>query len=122
MKAIPAILLPPPPAAAAQAAAAPAQQAQTPSSGSTGAGPLRSAAQAVSAVLPKPKAPAADVTADNGGPVQNIVRESKKFTPKAIGDSPILFGNGQGADNGIRGWGSALKKLGIGGNDADTGK
>jgi hypothetical protein len=81
--------------------------------GGTGTGaqsPLPAAPQAVSAVLPTPKA-------NNSGPALNITRDSKKFTPESTGNSPILFENGSGVDNGIRGWGSALKKLGIGGGD-----
>jgi hypothetical protein len=63
--------------------------------------------------------PTADVP-DNGGPTLNITRDSKKFTPKSIGDSTILFGSGAGADNGIRGWGDALNKLGIGGGEESS--
>jgi hypothetical protein len=89
-----------------------------------------SVVQALNAVVPKPQAQPAvdpeptpqvqtkDVTPDNSGPAnQNITRDSKKYTPRSTGgDSSILFGTGTpGADKGIRGWGAALKKLGIGG-------
>ena len=70
-------------------------------------------------MLPTPKAPLAVVPDNSRAANRNIIRDSKKFTPQSIGDSPILFGTGTpGADNGIRGWGSALKKLGIGGGDS----
>jgi hypothetical protein len=54
---------------------------------------------------------------NNNGPQLNVQRTSEKFTPKGIGsDNPLLFGSGNsGVDNGIRGWGDALKKMGIGG-------
>jgi hypothetical protein len=54
---------------------------------------------------------------------QNEVRDSGKFTPKPI----VLFGSGSGknaADNGMRGYGDMLKKLGLNGGDtagADAG-
>jgi hypothetical protein len=54
---------------------------------------------------------------DNGGPNLNVSRASQKFTPKSFGDSPILFDSGKGADNGIRGWGNALKSIGLGGGE-----
>jgi hypothetical protein len=82
--------------------------------GGTGAqSPQSFAPQAVSAVLPTPKA-------DNSGPALNITRDSKKFTPELTGNSPILLESGTGVDNGIRGWGSALKKLGIGGGEESS--
>jgi hypothetical protein len=129
LSAIPALL----PSSSTMTTAATAAPEET-STPTTGSGPVRSlvnavtsalpgggagaqspqslAPQAVSAVLPTPKA-------DNSGPALNITRDSKKFTPESIGNSnsPILFGNGSGVDNGIRGWGSALKKLGIDGGD-----
>jgi hypothetical protein len=61
---------------------------------------------------------------DKGGPDLNVSRVSEKFTPKGIDGDPILFGSGTpGVDNGIRGWGDGLKKLGIGGGEegADAG-
>jgi hypothetical protein len=68
---------------------------------------------------------AAATTPDTGrANVQNEQRNSQKFTPKGIDGNPILFGSGTpGVDNGIRGWGDGLKKLGIGGSDdsADAG-
>jgi hypothetical protein len=62
-------------------------------------------------------------TPDNSGAAnRNIIRNSKKFTPESIGKSPILFGTGTpGVDNGIRGWGAALNKLGIGGGGDSSG-
>jgi hypothetical protein len=89
--------------------------------------------QKASAADPKPQAqPAAalateagqqtktDTTADNSGAgAQDVSRSSRKFTPGSIGNTPVLFGAGTpSADNGIRGWGSSLKKLGIGGGDS----
>jgi hypothetical protein len=60
-------------------------------------------------------------TPDNSGPKLNVARASEKFSPESIGKSPILFGTGTpGVDNGIRGWGDGLKKLGIGGGDASS--
>ena len=52
-----------------------------------------------------------------------ITSYSEKFTPKGIGDDPLLLGGGTpGVDNGIRGYGDALKKLGIGGGgDSSSG-
>jgi hypothetical protein len=71
--------------------------------------------------LPKFEGATAPVEVDNSGQSsQNIIRDSKKFTPESIGTSPILFGSTSGADNGIRGWGSALKKLGIGGGEESS--
>ena len=90
----------------------------------------------VSAAEPKPKAqPAAtsapdperpgeqtktDTTPDNSGAgSQNVSRSSRKFTPGSIGDTSVLFGAGTpSADDGMRGWASSLKKLGIGGGDS----
>jgi hypothetical protein len=62
-------------------------------------------------------------TPDNSGAAsQNITRTSQKFEPTKLGESPFLFGSGgQSVDNGIRGWGEGLKKLGIGGADAPSG-
>jgi hypothetical protein len=86
--------------------------------GGTGTGaqsPQSFAPQAVSAVLPTPKA-------DNSGPALNITRDSQKFTPGSTGNSPILFGTAnRGVDNGMPGWQSALKKLGLGGGEQSPG-
>jgi hypothetical protein len=47
-----------------------------------------------------------------------ITSYSEKFSPKGIGDNPLLFGSGNGgADNGMPGWQSALKSIGMGGGD-----
>jgi len=64
-----------------------------------------------------PEATPKEAAPDNSGPSnQNITRDSKKYTPETVGESPILFGTGTpGVDNGIRGWADGLKKLGIGG-------
>ena len=46
----------------------------------------------------------------------NVSRVSEKFTPKGIGDNPLLLGGGgQNAGEGMRGYGSLLKKVGLGG-------
>jgi len=131
--------------AAATLASAPEDQTQDSSAGLVGtASPLRPVSQTVTGILPNRATAAAaaeataapeaqpvegdDVTATAGAPggsgasTQNITRESPRFSPQSRGDSPILFGTGApGVDNGIRGWGSALKKLGIGGGDAAGG-
>lgn len=44
-----------------------------------------------------------------------------KFTPKVFGDSPILFGSNNSGQEGMRGYGKFLKKLGIGGGDSGEG-
>ena len=64
-----------------------------------------------------PKSEPQATPGDNGGPNLNVSRVSQKFTPKSFGDSPILFDSGKGADNGIRGWGKALKSIGLGGGE-----
>ena len=49
---------------------------------------------------------------------QSTQSYSASFAPKQV----VLFGSGGGknaADNGIRGWGGMLKKLGIGGSGSD---
>jgi hypothetical protein len=58
---------------------------------------------------------------DNKKPI--VTSYSQKFTPKGIGDNPLLYGSGgNGVDNGISGWGSMLKKIGLGGGgDAGAG-
>ncbi len=69
----------------------------------------------------EPKVESVAATTDNGGSnQQNVTRNSNKYTPKAIGDNPLLFGSGTpGVDNGIRGWGSMLKKAGLGGGEGE---
>jgi len=71
--------------------------------------------------LPKVELPKVDPPA-NSGPKLNVSRLSEKFTPAGVGGIPILFGGGTaGVDNSIRGYGDALKKLGINGGGEDTG-
>ena len=139
LSAIPAYLISRPPAATAGAQnIAPAQarlveQSAPASTPPTGSNPV----QKFVASLPKaftppapqvftppappkeePKVEAAATPGDNGGPKLNVSRLSEKFTPKGIGDNPLLFGGGTpGVDNGIRGWGSALKSIGLGGGE-----
>jgi hypothetical protein len=103
------------------------------------AGPVRSLVNAVTSALPKPNAkpapaPAAvpqveqqeitqtaDVPDNSGSNSQNLTRESQKFEPTKRGEAPwLLNGGGSGADNGIRGWGKMLNKLGIGGGGEDS--
>jgi hypothetical protein len=68
-----------------------------------------------------PKIEAAATPGDNSSSnLQNIVRDSTKATPteRLGGDSSSPFwlqNGGAGVDNGIRGWGDALKKIGLGG-------
>ena len=71
---------------------------------------------------------AAATPGDNSGSnLQNVVRGSTKATPtdRLGGDSSSPFwlqNGGNGADNGIAGWGSMLKKIGLGGGgDAGAG-
>ena len=40
-----------------------------------------------------------------------------KFTPKVLSGAPILFGSSNSGQEGMRGYGNFLKKLGIGGGD-----
>ena len=97
---------------------------------STQGGPVRSLVNAVSSALPKlnakpaPEAvpqveeitPTADVPDNSRSGSQNVIRDSLRFTPESNGKAPFLLGSGgPGVDNSIRGWGSALKKLGLGG-------
>jgi hypothetical protein len=120
---------PPAPLAAAREATVDPTTTSTPSGGQAGSG--RQLVQAVRAALPNPAPQAAPqveidqtvTTPDNSGAAnRNIIRNSKKFTPESIGKSPILFGTGTpGVDNGIRGWGAALNKLGIGGGGDSSG-
>ena len=103
---------------------------------STQGGPVRSLVNAVSSALPKPNAkpapeavpqveeitPTADVPDNSGSGSQNVIRDSLRFTPESNGKSPFLLGSGGPAvDNSIRGWGSALKKLGLGGGESPSG-
>jgi hypothetical protein len=75
----------------------------------------------------EPKIEAAASPGDNSGPRLNVTTDSTKATPtdRHGGDSSSPFwlqNGGSGADNGIRGWGSMLKKAGLGGgSDAGTG-
>jgi hypothetical protein len=136
LSAIPALLanprtVVPTPTVAAARIAAPEQQIQAPSGSGN---PVLSAVQGVSAALPKLQAqpapeavPQVDPTAttpdNSGAATQNITRNSKKYTPESIGNSPILFGTGTpGVNNGISGWGEGLKKLGIGGAPSGAAK
>ncbi len=88
----------------------------TPTTPTTGASPLTSVAPVVDEeeVTPTP-------TDNSGADSQNIVRDSKKFTPESIGNSPILFGSGTPGGEGMRGYGSFLKKLGLGGEQSPGG-
>ena len=66
--------------------------------------------------------PTADVPGNSGTNSQNLTRASQRFEPTTLADSPFLFGSGgQGADNGIRGWGEALNRLGLGGGEQPSG-
>ena len=73
-----------------------AQARVAPESGSSsttptiGSSPLTSVAPVVDRV--KKVTPTA--TDNSGADSQNIVRDSKKFTPESTGNSPILFGSG----------------------------
>jgi hypothetical protein len=80
-----------------------------PSAGQGPSGNIESSVVPQAATTPAPPA-----SKDNQ---QNVVRGSEKYTPEKVGDSPILFGSGAGADNGMPGWQSALSKLGIGGGE-----
>ena len=73
------------------------------------------APQALTPPAPPQVEPAA-TPGDNSGPQLNVSRVSEKFTPKGIGDNPLLLGGGgQNAGEGMRGYGSLLKKVGLGG-------
>jgi hypothetical protein len=68
---------------------------------------------------------AAATPGDNSGSnLRNIVRDSTKATPteRLGGDSssPFWLQNGGAGPAGIRGWGDALKKIGIGGGDQSS--
>jgi hypothetical protein len=93
---------------------------------------LRSAVPAAFSALvpPAPQAappvqgttPAATVPDNSGADSQNIVRDSEKFTPGSTGKSPILLETAnRGVDNGMPGWQSGLKKLGLGGGEQSPG-
>jgi hypothetical protein len=75
---------------------------------------------------PKIEEAAATPGDNSGSNQQNVVRDSTKATPteRLGGDSSSPFwlqNGGAGVDNGIRGWGDALKKMGIGGGDSGGG-
>jgi hypothetical protein len=75
------------------------------------------APQALTPPAPPQVEPAA-TPGDNSGPQLNVSRVSEKFTPKGIGDNPLLLGGGgQNAGEGMRGYGSLLKKVGLGGGE-----
>ena len=107
------------------------ESASTSSTPTTDSNP--SVVQAASAALPDQLAPAppvepvveatevAPTAADNSGAdSQHVTRDSKKFTPESIGDSPLLFGSGTPGGEGMRGYGSFLKKLGISGGEESS--
>jgi hypothetical protein len=149
LSAIPAYLTPTPTlTSAATAAPEETSSLSTTSIPSTGSGPVRSLVNAVTSALPggggntgagtqSPQSFAPQVqqmqpqveeikqtetVPDNSGSgSQNLTRESKKFTPESIGDSPILFGSGTPGGEGMRGYGSFLKKIGLGGEESSSG-
>jgi hypothetical protein len=65
--------------------------------------------------------PTATLPDNSGADSQNIVRDSKKFTPESMGNSSILLTGTPGVDNGMPGWQSGLKKLGLGGGESPSG-
>jgi hypothetical protein len=73
--------------------------------------------------LTPPAPPKVDLKPDTSGDdvtnEQNVQRTSDNFsTRKKVGDDPFLYGSGnKGPDSGIRGWGSMLKKAGLGGGE-----
>ncbi|MGH7292071.1 MAG: hypothetical protein ACREJT_12715, partial [Myxococcota bacterium] len=86
---------------------------------------LSTTQQLAAVAAPAEPAPAADPAPEAGKlktNKQGEVRDSAKYTP---GGLPVLFGSGKGKnaeDNGIRGWGDGLKKLGLnGGPDSGAG-
>ena len=122
LSAIPALLDIPPqvpvPVAPVTTAAAPEQDLTTTSTLFSGRAALPQAQPAPEAV---PQVDPTVTTPDNSGAAnQNITRNSKKFEPIKLGDSPLLFGSGTQGGEGMRGYGSFLKKLGIGGADATS--
>jgi hypothetical protein len=68
---------------------------------------------------PKVEAVAATTPADEITNQQNVKRDSDNFsTRRKGGEDPFLLGGGTpGVDNSISGWGSMLKKAGIGASD-----
>ena len=71
----------------------------------------------------EPKVEAAATPGDNGGPKLNVSRLSEKFTPKGIGENPLLFGGGTpGVDNGMGFYKKALNSIGLGGGGDEGGE
>jgi hypothetical protein len=100
-----------------------AQARVAPESGSSsttptiGSSPLTSVAPVVEEKEVTPTA------ADNSGAdSQNITRDSKKFTPRSMRNSPILLDTGTSGGEGMRGYGSFLKKIGLGGGESPSGE
>ncbi|GAB5901315.1 hypothetical protein OKHIL_71240 [Mycolicibacterium mageritense] len=127
-----------PPAAAAAKVTAPEETATTEEETQTTT-PLKQLSQTITQSLPQanvqaPAAPAAEEpkasTSTSSTKTKQAAAEEPAGTSKGGGsysgsfkpEPIVLFGSGKGngADNGIRGWGEGLKKLGIGGGDTES--
>jgi hypothetical protein len=96
-----------------------AQASVAPEAESSSTTPMAQPAPPAAPVVEEEVTPtAADLS---GADSQNITRNSQKFTPESIGDSPFLFGSSSPGGEGMRGYGSFLNKVGLGGGESPSG-